>query len=179
MTNSIDDTVARLLLESGVSFSAIFRGEKKNALGGTHPMDKWECRFSCGLRAEEFEFYTGVGLRAEPTEMDKTRARISFPGLSAKDIQNRTIYGRRYLAEIEKARKPKAPTAASVLHSLMRDSSAASQSFDSWCSEYGYDTDSRKAYATYEACQRNADKLRRVIPPGLLWSDLEIALQYY
>lgn len=59
--------------------------------------------------------------------------------------------------------RPVAPHAADVLQSLILDSSAVGQSFDSWCNEFGYDSDSRKAEATYRACQESADKLARVL----------------
>ena len=44
---------------------------------------------------------------------------------------------------------------AEVLASLCRDGlDASGQSFESWASEYGYDTDSRKAEEMYRNCQR-------------------------
>lgn len=64
--------------------------------------------------------------------------------------------------------KPQAPDAATVLHSLILDSSAVGQSFDSWCSEFGLDSNSRKAYGIYEACQKNADKLSRIMSAALI-----------
>jgi hypothetical protein len=60
-----------------------------------------------------------------------------------------------------------APPAASVLYCLLLDSSAVGQSFESWASEYGYDTDSRKAEQTYRDCQQIANKLARVIPAAV------------
>lgn len=57
--------------------------------------------------------------------------------------------------------RPKPPSLDDVLHSLVLDASACDQSFDDWCGEYGYDTDSRKALETYLACQDNATKLRK------------------
>jgi len=51
-----------------------------------------------------------------------------------------------------KGGKPAEPTAASVLYSLILDAQGAEQPFDYWCADYGYDQDSRKALATYDAC---------------------------
>jgi hypothetical protein len=45
-----------------------------------------------------------------------------------------------------KGMKPKAPSAASVLHSLVLDGSAIDQSFIDWCDEFDSDPDSRKAF---------------------------------
>lgn len=55
------------------------------------------------------------------------------------------------------------PTAADVLSSLAMDASSADQDFESWCGDYGYDTDSRKAERTYKAVQAATTKLRRFI----------------
>ena len=36
------------------------------------------------------------------------------------------------------------------------------ESFENFCSEYGYDEDSRKAENTWKACKRSAEKLARI-----------------
>lgn len=56
-----------------------------------------------------------------------------------------------------------APDSASVISSLLLDSSALDQSFEDFCSEFGYDTDSRKAEATYRACKSSGEKLRKLL----------------
>ena len=55
------------------------------------------------------------------------------------------------------------PEADLVLSSLLLDSSAVDQSFEDWCGEFGYDTDSRKAEATYNACRKSGEKLQRLL----------------
>lgn len=56
------------------------------------------------------------------------------------------------------------PTVANVLSCLMSDaSSGESGSFEAFCSEFGYDTDSRRAEATYRACQESAEAMRRML----------------
>lgn len=53
---------------------------------------------------------------------------------------------------------------AEVLASCCRDGLDASrQSFESWASEYGYDTDSRKAEEIYRACQKSGDGVRKLL----------------
>lgn len=56
--------------------------------------------------------------------------------------------------------RPKTPSLKDVLYSLVMDSDACEMPFDSWCSNFGYNTDSRKALETYLACQENTLKLR-------------------
>lgn len=56
------------------------------------------------------------------------------------------------------------PTAADVLYCLISDASVADcPNFESWCADMGYDTDSRKALATFEACKAMAPKLQRFL----------------
>jgi len=55
-------------------------------------------------------------------------------------------------------------SAAEVLASYCRDGEdAATQTFTDWCDTYGYDQDSRKAEATYRACQDAATTVRKVL----------------
>ena len=57
---------------------------------------------------------------------------------------------------------PIPPTAAEVLYCLLSDASATGQCFADWASDFGYDTDSRKALAIYEACCATGVALRDV-----------------
>jgi hypothetical protein len=69
-----------------------------------------------------------------------------------------------------------APELASVLDCLASDSAGYvnARSFEDWCSEYGYDTDSRKAERTFNACKRQAERLREFLGDALyeqlLWN---------
>lgn len=51
------------------------------------------------------------------------------------------------------------PSVGEVLYALASDAGYAHESFEDFAHEFGYDTDSRKAYATWEACQHIADQL--------------------
>jgi len=35
--------------------------------------------------------------------------------------------------------------------------------FSEWCSEFGYDSDSRKALATYDKCRRLGSRVRKFL----------------
>jgi hypothetical protein len=181
MSIEIENAVSEILKNAGIAYNAVNRGVKKNAFGGTHSMDQWCCEFTNARspnKPEEFDFYTGFGHRAPATKDQKIRASYEFQGLSENDKKGLTSWGKRYLARVEEMRKPVAPCAANVLHSLLLDASAVGQSFESWCNDLGYDTDSRKAFDTYTACQKNADKLNRVIPHAIQLQ-LSTALQDY
>lgn len=59
----------------------------------------------------------------------------------------------------------KEPTAGDVLSCLVMDATGVenSTSFEDWCSDYGYDSDSRKTLKTYKACKKVVVKVRRLL----------------
>jgi hypothetical protein len=67
------------------------------------------------------------------------------------------------------------PQLADVLDCLASDAAGVenAQSFENWCAEYGYDTDSRKAEKTFKICERQAENLKRLLGDDafdqLLW----------
>lgn len=71
--------------------------------------------------------------------------------------------------------KLRVPPAHDVVSALFVDASTveAAADFEGWCSDLGYDTDSRKAYADWEACHKAKADLARLIPDGHLRATLE------
>jgi hypothetical protein len=67
------------------------------------------------------------------------------------------------------------PSAEDLLNCLGSDSAGIENaaSFEDWASEYGYDTDSRKAERTFKVCERQAAKLKAFLGEDaykeLLW----------
>jgi hypothetical protein len=55
------------------------------------------------------------------------------------------------------------PTAADVLACLASDARSAEGSFEDFCSDLGYDVDSRKAEQTYKACAKMAMRLPKFL----------------
>ncbi len=125
--------------------------------------DSWICTLTGGKASESFEYFTGTGHRKQVKPMVSPRYRKNTVA---------------YEAWAKDAFQPVAPHVADLLHSLILDSSASEQSFESWANEYGYDTDSRKAEDTYRACQKNADKLTRVLGPKIKAQLSEILWDY-
>lgn len=173
--NPIEQSVVAFLATTDVQFSVRYVGFTNR---DDWQCDEWKVTLK-GLRLDTyFEFYTGLGHRAEATGIERQSAKWQFPGVTAKDVTTLTRYGRAYLAEVEKLRKPKEPSLASVLSSFILDSRAIDQSFNDWCDESGYDTDSRKALKTYEACCEQGQKLRKLFTAEQR-SILETLLQDY
>jgi len=57
----------------------------------------------------------------------------------------------------------RAPTAAAVVYSLMSDGRAGELSFEEFCSEFGYDADSRRAEKIWKECKKIAPKIRKLL----------------
>lgn len=75
---------------------------------------------------------------------------------------------------------PRPPTLLDVLGSLRSDCTLGDQLFEDFCGDLGYDTDSRKAHASWEACQRMHYELRNLFGYGAYqtfidtdWEELE------
>lgn len=140
--NEQNKAVAEYLEKQGVSFAAVALGQTKR--------DDWDCdewrvtltkRAQSGGKIAEMvqPFYTGLGLRKSKLKMPPDIARL----------------GPRILARVDWERanlKPVAPSAASVIYSLLSDAQGAELPFDYWAADYGYDTDSIKALNIYNAC---------------------------
>ena len=146
---------------------------------GAQKREGWECDGWCfTMKNQSFEYFTGLGHREKVNLDTRLRAALDFPGLTEKDKKGQTTYGRRYLQQVQELRAPQIPPIAGLLYSLILDGSAGNESFASWCDSFGYDSDSRKALATYEACQQGFDKLRKVFAPAQIAHIQELLQEY-
>lgn len=173
-SKAIEKNVESIIALARVAFQCEYRGVKKNALNSTTPMDEWLCVFTYEGRPNEpveIPFFTGIGLRSKVE--DTPEGRRVAEGLKGSHRNSLAWDDAR-----KKYCKPVRPSAASVLHSMVLDSDACNMSFNEWCSDFGYDTDSRKAYATYEACQKSGDQLKRLFNHDVI-EQLREALQDY
>ncbi len=57
----------------------------------------------------------------------------------------------------------KQPAAKEVLNCLFMDASGADDSFDGFCSNFGYDTDSRSALRIFKQCQSISVRLHNLL----------------
>ena len=73
----------------------------------------------------------------------------------------------------------KTPTASDLVWAVAVDSEAVNESFSNWCDNFGYSTDSITARSTYKACQRNGERLIKLIGNKEIFSQLvESAREY-
>lgn len=70
------------------------------------------------------------------------------------------------------------PDAASVLHCVILDSQSINTSFLDWCADYGYNTDSRKDEAIYDACVKIGLEFRHVFTYDQVQQLQEMLLDY-
>ncbi len=134
--NEQDKKAAAYLAAQGVTYSAVLIGPRKR---DGWDCDAWRISFSRGAAALDQDYFTGTGHRKSARPMPADIARLRPNILARHDWEKANL-------------TPVAPTAGSVLYSLLMDASGAEENFHDWCANYGYDTDSRKALATYEAC---------------------------
>ena len=65
--------------------------------------------------------------------------------------------------KVDSFRYTDGPVLQDVLHALVSDADCAIDTFEDFCGNLGYDTDSRKAPETYLACQDNGNRLRKAL----------------
>ncbi len=164
--DTIEAAIKSLILDAGISYRVTYCGERTKD-------DNWKCdgwlfNFSKsptlkGGKIAEFEYFTGLGHRK--------------PAPMPSDGGKRPRIGTLMHESLEGQRKPVTPPVAGLIHSLVMDDTQG-QDFAEWCSNYGYDDDSRKAMATYEQCQQQTRKARELFGRGLLEKFAELVANY-
>ncbi|CEF89634.1 hypothetical protein [Pseudomonas phage vB_PaeM_PAO1_Ab17] len=147
-SQEIETAVDEFLKSINVTLATVCRGER-NSEGWVH--DLWDVSLIRGDGRPgvlDTEFRTGVGHRRTTVPMPFDIRRL------APNILARVEWEKRYL-------KPVAPKAACILSNLILDCDVGGHTFEEFCCDLGYDTDSRKALDTYMACQETTSKLRR------------------
>lgn len=97
-----------------------------------------------------------AGIAHCPSYQPNARVTLDY----AERIAHETETGRQYCGQVMVG-KPIGPDPVDVIGSLIMDASAIDHpTFESWASDCGYDTDSRKAEAIYKQCLAHALALR-------------------
>lgn len=88
--------------------------------------------------------------------------RKDYDRVSAPRFKPRTLFDKELHEQVV---RPKQPDLATVLGCLASDCAGYenARSFEDWASEYGYDTDSRKAFATYEQVREQHEAMERLL----------------
>lgn len=94
--------------------------------------------------------------------MHEVERRDAFESAAELGTYPRNPKGESWIMQNQRVTLP-APKLEDVLHSLLSDGEAAEYTFEDWASNFGYDTDSRKAEATYRACVDVGIRLRKLL----------------
>lgn len=129
------------------------------------------------------KYRTGIGHRVSLAALQKQKKQEQLKGYKHPQ---KFIKANHFCYEVAGARKGtfgdfqwlKVPKVSSVLHSLIMDAQAGSETFEDFCSNYGYDTDSRRALEMYLECQKTSHDLRRFFNGGHM-ADMEEILRDY
>lgn len=121
--------------------------------------------------------YWGAHKRGDfkhPAIRGRIKTRINLADLPRYKDHGLTIWeAERFPLHLQAHAQAYRVPAVDVLMSVASDSSEAFSTFEDWADAYGYDSDSRKAEATYRACQEIAMKLRRWLGEPLFSQLLE------
>ena len=72
-----------------------------------------------------------------------------------------------YTDSVANTNEGKEPEIKDVLYCLVMDYTSASETFQDFCDEFGYDNDSIKSLNVFKACQKNSEKMKRIFGPVL------------
>ena len=130
-----------LLSAWNIQFSASLIGE-------TIKDNNWKCdEWRIKIGAMRTSYYTGTGHRKHKKGAFRTTARkgtVAYANWERANLQ------------------PVAPCAADVIYSLLSDAEAADMSFNDWCDNFGYSSDSISAFITYQQCSTIGYDLQKV-----------------
>lgn len=175
--DDIRENVSALLAKAGVTYAAEFvpQSKSRNALE-KEPSLNWRV--------------TLTGAPVAPLTTDYMQGIGHVPNYNALKGPKNTLFNDEYLrscAERGRYGNPDGitrmplpvPHVADVVHSLVLDSDVINYgSFEEWASEFGYDSDSRKAERVYQDCMVIALKLRQILGDELI-AKLRDVLQDY
>lgn len=141
-----------------ITLTSTLKGYEPKSESNDWPHFSWRVTLHYQGRKANFDYRTGVA-HVNPPKSYYLRSHL-LGGMGANipaDWQtSHTVFCTNLRnAWFRDGRAPIAPSVADVVSCLLSDcSSASNDTFESFCSEFGYDTDSRKALKTYKACQK-------------------------
>lgn len=186
--NEQDLQVAKFLDENNITFKVNYLLDCANDKEWQH--DLFNVVFSnVNCKRINTEYKIGLGhrvLQRKPTQVtnlsSKYKQELKKVGLQdcltpiKEAFSLGSIYSKQHYSENSCYAVP--PTQASVLYSLLSDADCGDNTFSDFCSEFGYDEDSRKALEIYLACQENSKQLKEVFTPSQIETLRELLEDY-
>lgn len=172
MTTKTESPIQAFIAAHGLTMTAAPTTSNPNISdpmgGGSH----WLCLLKNGGRSMPVPYSQGSGHRRWKMNARKDARLMSLIPSELADIKPgervQPIYGRRTIhldAMREALTEPTPPDLAGVLECLASDASGydSALDFDDWASNYGFDTDSRKAEQSYRVTGDQSKRLRHLL----------------
>lgn len=131
----------------GVTLALAFLGYQPRKKDSDWPHFAWRVTLQRGGESYSSDYQTGIG-HAKPMPASFIDRFTSRSDAEHKWYNN--------------AKNVKSPTSADIVYGLMNDAQCGQDTFEDFCSNLGYDTDSRKAFDIYLACQGALNAMRRL-----------------
>lgn len=163
------ETRAQFIASLGIKYTARFvpQANSRNR-NEKDPSLNWLVTLEANGQKIETDYMQGIGhVPGRPQHFDRTIAgqeeRKAFDSAAQTGKYPSARFGRQWNLNAWAMKPLPEPTLESVLYSLVMDASARDYTFEEWASEYGYDTDSIKAEASYRACVDIGVGLLRIV----------------
>jgi hypothetical protein len=140
--------------ELGITVTAKHNGAVISDNDKVWSHDKWEVVLSYKGKEMSTSYKTGLGHRKPAYPTTVKNGIYSGPKGNVRTVEAAAKMG---------YTKPVTPNVADVVYSLMVDATGTDLTFEDWCYDIGYDTDSRKALDMYLKCQENSKKIRNLL----------------
>ncbi len=157
------------LTQTGTEFKAEFKKHGYHFTGDKEKRDIYTITLKRGDREYKFEFGASLNDSGFYVQFGRKRIDIDYQYLNSTNLNYiiKQKYQWDFRSNIDTIHKPVAPTAYSVLACLTKYDCGT---FEDFCSEFGYDTDSKTAEKTYKAVCEEWLNVQR------LFTDKEIEL---
>jgi hypothetical protein len=138
----------------GITITSKYIGIRDN-------MFRWECVVTRGKLSFETRFSMSF---AHCKRLKTLLPRTPREPMTRELARALKPYGRLTVGDCEGFVYPNEPTIEDVLSALRLDAACGEPLlFEDFCSEFGYDTDSRKAEGVWRACQHDRGELQRLL----------------
>lgn len=118
---------------------------------------KWACMFQTPRGEMSVPFTQGIGHL--PDDVYRPTWSRGFTNGELDKINHALKTG--YVGNSSRRLAP--PSIYDVLSCLFSDADALESTFEDWCGNFGYDSDSRKAESTFKACRETGLDLLRIL----------------
>jgi len=162
-----DLLVAEFLKSINVDYSVKWLGVAGNN-SNFKDSDQWQITFKkAGKFSESFDFYTGSGHRinnsgvslspANKKYIDSVKAVTGLSNALVRESKQEKLVKNIFVQSYAVT-----PTQASVLYCLLLDAESGSMSFDDFCDNFGYDSDSMSDFKIYQACMAITKQVQKL-----------------